>query len=94
MEIPLQFLGPNRHMVYLIFRTLCWCSVYAFGLGTFGLSIEDLATQLRRYSLSKETALAVHHGLTLQADRNSTLRFGYSFKSLFCGLWNVSRTFW
>tara|TARA_B100001971_G_scaffold59351_1_gene54381 strand:+ start:608 stop:1513 length:906 start_codon:yes stop_codon:yes gene_type:complete len=52
-----------------------------FGLGTFGLSIEDLATNYEGNSLSKETALALHHGLTLQADRNSTLRFGYSFKA-------------
>ena len=52
-----------------------------FGLGAFGLSIEDLATNYEGNSLSKETALALHHGLTLQADRNSTLRFGYSLKA-------------
>ena len=51
-----------------------------FGLGAFGLSIEDLATNYEGNSLSKETALALHHGLTLQADRTSTLRFGYSLK--------------
>jgi len=49
--------------------------------GSFGLSIENFSVNYSGNSLSKETAVGIHQGILLRADRNSTLSFGYGIKS-------------
>ena len=49
--------------------------------GSFGLSIENFSVDYSGNSLSKETAIGIHQGILLRADRNSTLSFGYGIKS-------------
>ena len=50
-----------------------------------GLSMENLSTDYEGNSLSREIAVGFSQGLTLQADRNSTLLFGYSIKAYSVG---------
>ena len=50
-------------------------------VGSFGLSVEDFSVDYNGNSLSTETAIGIHQGITLNSDRNSTISFGYGIKS-------------
>jgi len=51
------------------------------GYGSFGISVEDFSVDYSGNSLSKETSIGLHQGITLSSDRNSTISFGYGIKN-------------
>ena len=49
--------------------------------GSFGISLENSAVDYSEYNLATETAIGIHQGISLRADRNSSFSIGYGLKS-------------
>jgi len=87
---PAGLAGQERNSVVLGSESLYGLSYFKHTLagfqiglpfvGTIGISVEDFSTDYKSRSLAHETATGFYQGITLQADRNSTLFFGYGIR--------------